>query len=104
MGEVKPFKMTKEKMSKVLKNLAQDSGNITFVNECAEGEWESTVNYLQMIECLKYGSVLTEPTWDEKTKTQKCTMGYFHAGQDIVLDIAIEPDQHLYILNVCEQN
>jgi len=55
-----------------------------------------------MIECLKHGEVLTDPKWDVETKTHKCNMGYFHAGQDIVLELAIEDEKNLYIVNICQ--
>ncbi len=102
MGEVRPFKMSRENMSLLIEKLAKNSGNITFINKCAGGTWEERVNYRQMIECLKYGEVLTNPKWNEDSKTHQCQMGYFHAGQDIVLKIAIKDDQHLYIINICQ--
>lgn len=102
MGEVKPFKMSREKMKALIKELSRDSSNITFINNCAGGDWEAIINYRQMIECLKNGEMLSDPAWDNSSNTHKCSMGYFHAGQDIVLEIAIEDNQSLYILNVCQ--
>jgi len=102
MGEVKPFKMSRENMSTLIEKLAKNSENITFINDCTGGGWEELTNYRQMIECLKYGQILTDPKWDEESQTHQCRMGYFHAGQDIVLEIAIKEGQHLYILNVCQ--
>jgi hypothetical protein len=95
--------MTRESISKIVSRLSEDSQNITFINDCADGEWEEVTNYRQMIECLRHGEVLSGPVWDEKSNTHKCRMGYFHAGQDIVLKIAIEEEKHLYILNVCQE-
>ena len=89
-------------MRALIKKLAQNSGNITFINNCAKGNWEEVTNFRQMIECLKHGEILADPKWDDKSQTHQCRMGYFHAGQDIILEIAIEKEQHLYILNVCQ--
>jgi len=102
MGEVRPFKMSRIKMSTLVSRLAENSENITFINDCAGGAWEELTNYRQMIECLKHGEALTDPKWDEGTSTHQCNMGYFHAGQDIILEIAIEEDKHLYIINICQ--
>jgi hypothetical protein len=89
-------------MGALIQKLAESSGNITFINDCAGGDWEEVTNYRQMIECLKYGEILADPKWDEETKTHKCRMGYFHAGQDIILELAIEDDKNLYIINICQ--
>ena len=94
--------MTRKSIKSLIQALAVDSSNITFINECAGGEWEILVNYRQMIECLQNGDILSDPRWDEASKTHKCSMGYFHAGQDIVLDVAIEEEQNLYVINVCQ--
>lgn len=102
MGEIRPFKMSRKNMRALIEKLAQNSGNITFINDCAGGDWEELTNYRQMIECLKHGEILTEPKWDEETKTHQCNMGYFHAGQDIILEIAIDEEKKLYIINVCQ--
>jgi len=94
--------MTRESIKSLIQALAVDSWNITFVNECAGGEWESLVNHRQMLECLQHGDVLSDPWWDEDSKTHRCSMGYFHAGQDIVLEVAIEEKQKLHVVNVCQ--
>jgi len=88
--------------STLVKRLADDSKDITFINDCAGGEWEEATNYRQMMECMRNGEILTDPKWDDESQTHQFRMGYFHAGQDIIIDIAIKNKQHLYVLNVCQ--
>jgi hypothetical protein len=102
VGEIRPFKMTKHKAQQLVARLAKNSSNITFINECTDGEWERSVNFRQMQVCLQEGDVLSNPWWDDESKTHRCRMGRFHAGQDIVLEVAIEEEQHLYVVNVCQ--
>lgn len=102
MGDVKPFKMTRAAAKKLISMLAVSSSNVTFINECANGKWEHSVNYRQMLLCLKEGEILSDPWWDGETNTYRCRMGRFHAGQDIVLNVAIEEEQRLYVINVCQ--
>lgn len=102
MGEIKAFKMTRERFEKLVNKLAADSLNITFINNCTHGDWERAVNYRQMLVCLQKGAVLSDPRWDEESQTHIGNMGRFHAGQDIVLEIAVEKEQHLYVINVCQ--
>lgn len=102
MGEIKAFKMTRERFETLVKRLATDSSNITFINNCTDGDWERAVNHRQMLVCLQKGSVLSDPRWDEESQTHIGNMGRFHAGQDIVLEIAVEKEQHLYVINVCQ--
>ena len=101
MGTVKPFCMKKDQARRLISKLAVDSSNVTFVNECANGDWETAVNYRQMLLCLRQGEVLSDPRWDEVSKTHRCRMSRFHAGQDIVLEVAIEDQRRLYVINIC---
>ena len=103
MGNVSPIGMQKDKAQSLVRQLAKDSANIIFINDCTDGEWERAINYRQMLVCLEKGKVISSPKWDVDSETWQFQMYRFAAGQEITLTIAVGKDENeLYIINVCQ--
>lgn len=105
MKNVEPFPLTNEQARKVISQLAQNSSNITWVNNCTDGPWEKKVNYRQALLCLQEGEVKGEPVFNKKTKCWECRMYRFYAGQDILINVVLTHGKdELYVVNICEEN
>ena len=83
--------VTKEQITRIIRQIAAVSSKVFFTDESSKQEWELVVNRLQIISCLKKGEVTSEP---EKTAEGyvECEMYLFSAGQDIRVKIAVQYD------------
>ncbi len=96
------FKYDRHSIRSLIARLAQDSNNVFIVNECGKGDWEATVNHLQIVQCLADGMVMTDPVSNEKTECWECVMERYNAGQLIRVEVAVSYDGgEIIAINAC---
>jgi hypothetical protein len=67
LAPVVPLILTTESAARIISRLAEDSGNIIWLDSCSQGKWEEKVSYLQALRCLEEGELVKGPTYNHET-------------------------------------
>lgn len=105
MEKITPIPFSSGAAKTIIARLAADSSNIVWIDDCSGGgEWEDLANWRQAENCLQSGEVVGSPRFDKKTSCWICRMHRFSAGQDILVEVIISPDNaELYVINICDR-
>ena len=88
-----PLPLNDANMLRVIRELAQDSGNVFVEPHAKQRMRQRHITLTQVIECLRKG-VIDEPAHTNIRGNWKCTLRHLHAGDVIRLVAAIEKDEN----------
>ena len=86
------FPINDANMLRIVRELAQESGNV-FVKKHAKARMkERGITLTQVLACLRKG-VVDEPAHESIQGDWKCTLRHQHAGDSVRVAVAIEKDE-----------
>lgn len=98
MSNVKPFPTPRDRVVKLVRELALDS-RVFWPDHLKEETWRSRVTYLQVQKCMAAGDVVGEPELDEYGNWA-CRMEAVMAGCLIHVLLAVVEDGHAKFIAV----
>ncbi len=102
MADILPMPLSPDAALRMIRDIAADSANVVIPDPPEAGEWESTVNYLQVLRCLTDGAIAGTPSLDALGNWE-CTLRRFSAGIEVAITVAVFLEnnrQLIYVKNV----
>lgn len=102
--KVVPLPLTKARATEIVRSIAKDSRRwVVTVQYRDDQEWRNLVNRRQIELCLKEGYVLEKKIGQDEHGNWRFRIARVCAGQNVVLDVAIESEgalPNLYVLGI----
>ena len=99
MAEPVPMRMNDANALKLLREIAQDSGNVILVDHARKRMRQRKVTTVQIIECLRRG-VVSEPVALDIHGNWKLTVAHRVAGKDLNVAVAIDLPSRALVITV----
>jgi len=92
MAEPIPFKISDASFLRIIRQLAQDSGNVYFEAHARKRMRQRKITNSQVLACLRQGHIC-EPAHQDIRGRWKCTLQYRWAGDEVHVATALERDE-----------
>jgi len=92
MAEPIPFKMNDANMLRIIRHLAQDTGNVYIKSHAKKRMRQRQITLSQVYACLRKGAI-AEPAHTTIRGAWKCTLQHRHAGDEVNVVAVLEKDE-----------
>ncbi len=96
---IKSFKIDAESALRLIRKIAKNSSNIVIPDPPNAQTWEKTVNYRQVILCLKEGNVIDQPNIDSFGNFE-CQLERLSAGTHVKVTVVMMKNNNARMLIV----
>lgn len=96
---ITPLRMTSESALRIIRKTALDSSNVYIPDHPNAQEWEERVNHLQVIHCLREGTMVNQPNIDTKGNLE-CQLERLCAGIQVKVTVAMMKNNDAWMLIV----
>lgn len=93
MAEPIPLTMSDATMQRIIRRLAQDSGNVFLTPHARKRMRQRKITLLQVVKCLQSGSI-SEPAHQDIRGNWKCTLAYRWAGDEVNVVASLDRDEN----------